>query len=165
MPVATASCPVDRWQNPRIFFSLYRRSAAISIRLRHSVRKTPSNSLYPNIPYSDHVVVHLLELILGRVESIWGRVELVGFEALIGKLDLEWLVIFLWAPLELNIVQLATKELTVGTLSLSACADAASVVTNRATGLDRTLLLTGSLPAGLKALVNMATSDAEAVER
>ena len=59
---------------------------------------------------------------------------------------------------------MAIKKLTVGTLSLSACAEAASVVTNRAAGLDRTLLLTGSLLAGLKALVNMATSDAEVVE-
>ena len=47
------------------------------------------------VPYSNHVVVHPLELLLCGVESVWRRVKLVGFEALVGELDFERLVIFL----------------------------------------------------------------------
>lgn len=40
-------------------------------------------------------MVHLFQLLLGCLESVWRRVELVGFEALIRQLDCERLVIFL----------------------------------------------------------------------
>ena len=41
-------------------------------------------------------MVHLFQFLLGCLEGVWGRVELVGFEALIRELDCERLVIFLW---------------------------------------------------------------------
>jgi hypothetical protein len=48
-----------------------------------------------SVPDRDHVVVHLLELLLGGLQSVWGRVELVGLEALVRETDGEWLVILL----------------------------------------------------------------------
>jgi hypothetical protein len=47
------------------------------------------------VPDGDHVVVHLLQLLFCRFEDIWGRVEFVGLEALVGEPDFEGLVIFL----------------------------------------------------------------------
>jgi hypothetical protein len=46
-----------------------------------------------NIPDDDHVAVHLLQLLLGDLEGIWWRVQLVCLEALIVELDLEWLFV------------------------------------------------------------------------
>jgi hypothetical protein len=46
--------------------------------------------------HGDHVVVHLLQLLLGCVKGERGRVELVGLEALVGELDLKGLVVLLW---------------------------------------------------------------------
>lgn len=45
------------------------------------------------VPDGDHVVVHLLQLLLGDIESVGRRVELVGLEALITEGDLEGLVV------------------------------------------------------------------------
>jgi hypothetical protein len=45
--------------------------------------------------HGDHVVVHLLQLLLCGVEGERGRVELVGLEALFGELDLKVLVVLL----------------------------------------------------------------------
>lgn len=47
------------------------------------------------VPHRDHVVVHLLELLLGGLESVRGWVELISLEALIGETDSEQLVILL----------------------------------------------------------------------
>jgi hypothetical protein len=47
------------------------------------------------VPYGDHVVVHLLQLLLGDVHCVWRRVELVCLEGLVGEADLERLVILL----------------------------------------------------------------------
>jgi hypothetical protein len=47
------------------------------------------------VPHGDHVVVHLLELLLGGLEGVRGRVELVGLETLIGETDSERLVLLL----------------------------------------------------------------------
>lgn len=47
------------------------------------------------VPHGDHVVVHLLELLLGGLKSVRGWVELVGLEALIGETDSEELLILL----------------------------------------------------------------------
>lgn len=47
------------------------------------------------VPHRDHVVVHLLELLLGGLEGVRGRVELVSLEALIGETDSEELFILL----------------------------------------------------------------------
>lgn len=49
------------------------------------------------IPDRDHVVVHLLQLLLGGLQGVWGRVELVGLEALVGETDSERLVILLYS--------------------------------------------------------------------
>src|SRR5437016_761979 len=66
MPAATASCPVERWQKPRIFFSLYRRSAAISMRLQvRSIRERLQVFAKLDGPYRDHIIVHPLQLCLG----------------------------------------------------------------------------------------------------
>lgn len=46
--------------------------------------------------HGDHVVVHLLQLLLGGLEGEGGRVEHVGLEALVGQLDLEVGVILLY---------------------------------------------------------------------
>ena len=58
-----------------------------------------------NLPYRHHIGVHALELFLRGLEGVRGRVEFVGFEALIRERDLERLVIFLeshinisWSP-------------------------------------------------------------------
>lgn len=50
-----------------------------------------------SVPYGNHVVVHPLELPLCRLEGIWGRIEFVGLEALIGQPDFERCIIFLFA--------------------------------------------------------------------
>src|ERR1700761_5675993 len=97
MPTDTASWPVERWQKPRISFFLYKPSAAISIRLSRLSRTATSVS--ENVPHSNHVVVHLLQFLLGGAEGVRWRVELVGFEALIREPDVEWLVILLRAGL------------------------------------------------------------------
>jgi len=47
------------------------------------------------IPNGDHVVVHLLQLLLRSHQLVWGRVEFVCLETLIGELDWEWLLIVL----------------------------------------------------------------------
>jgi hypothetical protein len=47
------------------------------------------------IPHRDHVAVHLLQLLLGGLQSVRRRVELIGLEALVGETDGERLVIFL----------------------------------------------------------------------
>lgn len=95
------------------------------------------------VPNSDHVVVHLLELLLGDIESVGGRVQLVGLEGLIGEADLEGLVILLCAVSHLcehlvPPIEAMAASLTSGTFSGSVCDEAASVVTNlkagRATG-------------------------------
>jgi hypothetical protein len=57
-------------------------------------KSSPSMSL-GIVPHRDHVVVHLLELLLGGLEGVGRRVQLVGLEALIGKTDSERLVILL----------------------------------------------------------------------
>jgi hypothetical protein len=47
------------------------------------------------VPHSNHIVVHLLQLLLGCLESVGGWVELISLEGLVGKLDIEWLVVLL----------------------------------------------------------------------
>lgn len=46
-----------------------------------------------SVPDGDHVVVHLLQLLLGNIDSVRGRVELVGLEALVAEGDLEVLIV------------------------------------------------------------------------
>lgn len=87
-----------------------------------------------DIPDGHHVVVHLLQLLLRRVECVGRRVELVGFEALIGEPDLEGLIVFLQGTgPSAKVVRRAIEavELASGTSSLSAWDEAASVVTAR----------------------------------
>jgi hypothetical protein len=50
-----------------------------------------------DIPSGNHLVVHVLQLLLGGLEGIWWWIELVGLEGLVGKTDFEWLIIFLYA--------------------------------------------------------------------
>jgi hypothetical protein len=47
------------------------------------------------LPYGDHIVVHLLQLLLGHIERVWRRVELVCLKGLVGETDLKGLVILL----------------------------------------------------------------------
>lgn len=47
------------------------------------------------LPGGYHIVVHLLQLLLGSVKGVRRRVKLVSLEALIRKLNLEWLIILL----------------------------------------------------------------------
>ena len=51
--------------------------------------------LVSKLPYRHHIVVHPLELLLCGVKGVWRRVEFIGFEALLGELYLERLVILL----------------------------------------------------------------------
>ena len=60
------------------------------------------------IPDRDHVVVHLLQLLLGGLQGVWGRVELVGLEALIGETDSERLVILLYSTA--NAISIESSE-------------------------------------------------------
>lgn len=89
-----------------------------------------------SVPDSDHVVVHLLQLLLGRLECVGRGVELVRLEGLVREADLEGLVIglrLLAIALRSASLQLplsASGPPTSGTWSRSACDEAASVVTN-----------------------------------
>ena len=60
-----------------------------------SQRLAQTTHLMLIVPHRDHVVVHLLELLLGGLESVRGWVELISLEALIGETDSEQLVILL----------------------------------------------------------------------
>jgi hypothetical protein len=71
----------------------------------------------------------LLEFLFGGAEGVWGRVEFVGFKALVREPDIEWLVIFLQASLVRT--EKMGDKLTCGTLAGSVCDEAASVVTSR----------------------------------
>lgn len=92
------------------------------------------------IPHGDHVVVHGLELILGGLQGVRGRVDLVGLEALIGEADGERLVILLCSAIAM--IRIGSDSAWTGVSSFpngaqqtcgmfSACAEAASVVTER----------------------------------
>jgi hypothetical protein len=48
-----------------------------------------------NLPDGHHVVVHLLQLLLGGVQGVGWWIELVGLERLVGEVDGEGLIIFL----------------------------------------------------------------------
>jgi hypothetical protein len=50
-----------------------------------------------SVPDGDHVVVHLLQLGLGRIERVGRRVELVRLKALIREADLKGLIVLLRA--------------------------------------------------------------------
>lgn len=85
-----------------------------------------------NIPHRDHVIVHLLQLLLCGVQFVRGRVELVRLETLVGELDGEILIIFLPAVLAAELASmLHISRHTSGTSPFSACELAASVVTVR----------------------------------
>lgn len=47
------------------------------------------------IPYRNHIIVDLLQFLLGRLQGVGRRIELVGLEALIGKIDSEGLILLL----------------------------------------------------------------------
>jgi hypothetical protein len=47
------------------------------------------------VPHSNHVVVHLLQLLLGHLQGVRRRVDLISLEALIGEADGKRLVLFL----------------------------------------------------------------------
>jgi hypothetical protein len=47
------------------------------------------------LPDSNHIVIHLLQLLLGGIECVRWRVEFIRLEALVRQSDLEWLVILL----------------------------------------------------------------------
>ena len=87
------------------------------------------------IPHGDHVVVHLLQLLLGNFHCVWRRVELVRLKGLVGEADLEGLVILLQTVNYLSrgyshSIGISGCRLTDGTLAGSVCDEAASVVTN-----------------------------------
>ena len=87
------------------------------------------------VPDGDHVVVHLLQLILGDIERVRRRVELVRLERLVGEADLEGLVVLLRAVNRLLAPNRPNRAPpTSGTFSGSVCDEAASVVTKRNAG-------------------------------
>jgi hypothetical protein len=45
------------------------------------------------VPDGNHVVVHLLQLLLGHLHGVWWGVKLVCLETLIAEGDLEWLLV------------------------------------------------------------------------
>lgn len=67
-------------------------------RLERASRKEVGGEI-GRIPDRNHVVVHLLKLLLGGLQGVWGRVELVGLEALVGEADSEGLVILLYSAI------------------------------------------------------------------
>lgn len=91
------------------------------------------------LPHSDHVVVHLLQLLLGDFERVWRRVELVRLKGLVGETNLKRLVVLLETISHLFIFahrlrHVTRAPLTAGTFSLSVCDEAASVVTDLKAG-------------------------------
>jgi hypothetical protein len=85
-------------------------------------------------------MVDLLQLLLGGLQSVRGRVELVGLEALIGEADGEGLVLLLYSASPVSALRVPRcsgdfssspdgSQQTSG--MFSACAVAASVVTER----------------------------------
>jgi hypothetical protein len=76
---------------------LYQREK--SKRLERASRKEAIGGIGERIPDRNHVVVHLLQLLLGGLQGVWGRVELVGLEALVGEADGEGLVILLYSAI------------------------------------------------------------------
>jgi hypothetical protein len=46
---------------------------------------------------SDHVVVHLLEFFLGRLEGVGWWIEVIGFEGFVAEGYFEGFVVFLWS--------------------------------------------------------------------
>ena len=110
------------------------------------------------VPDCYHVVVHLLELLLGGVERVGGRVELIGFEALVGEPDLEGLFIFLPDCQLLPSCTTPIVELVSGLTSgrFSAWDEAASVVTaRRAKGAKALRRTAGVNTLFLRALENI----------
>ncbi len=73
-------------------------------------------------PDRDHVFVHLLQLLLRRIQDVRRRIEVVGFETLLGELDLEGLIIFLQIAVSKmpNRIPVCLIVLTSGTSSFSA---------------------------------------------
>lgn len=45
------------------------------------------------VPDEDHVAVHVLELLLGDLEGVRRRVQLVRLETLVAQVDLEGLIV------------------------------------------------------------------------
>lgn len=112
-------------------------------------------------------MVHLLQLLLGRVQGVRRRVQLVRLKALIRQRDLEDLIILLHTQrhqthqLESQTsigVFIKKNHLTSGTASLSAWALAASVVTVRFTNavFEKTFWRRGAARPVLNARENMA---------
>ena len=48
-----------------------------------------------HIPGGNHILVHLLQLGLGGLKSVGGRIKLISLEGLIGELDMERLLVLL----------------------------------------------------------------------
>jgi hypothetical protein len=86
-------------------------------------------------------VVHLLQLLLGGLQSVRRRVELISLEALVGETDGERLVIFLYSASTSISIEVFRGSRTIFLFSgwvpqqtcgmFSACDEAASVVTER----------------------------------
>ena len=98
-------------------------------------------------PHRDHVVVHLLQLLLCRVKMVGRRIQLIGFKA-VATLTLRIPDDHL-SDADLSSLSVTSNGLSssCGTFSLSACDDAASVVT------DLVALATCGLIAGALAAV------------
>lgn len=121
-----------------------------------------------SLPYRYHVIVHLLEFFLGRLKSVWWRVKFVCLEALIGKLDGEGLIIFLQSrkqsisALSICLYPLSqiVQVLVMRTAGISsACAEAASVVTERRSSCVERCLPTWATPRALTSLENISIDD------
>ena len=134
-----------------------------------------------DVPDGNHVVVHLLQLVLGHLNGVGRGVQLVCLEALVGKVDLEGLIIRLSSKVSIGFLKANTSSLncsgsfgrgstwaekahrTSGTLLLRD-ADAALVVTERAAiakgagALARIGSALGATRVARRALENMARS-------
>ena len=47
------------------------------------------------VPYHNHIVVQLLQFLLGHIDGVWRRIKFVRLKAFVGEPDLEVFVIFL----------------------------------------------------------------------
>lgn len=113
-----------------------------------------------DVPGQDHVVVHLLQLLLGDLERVRRRIEFIRLEALFGEIDREGLIFSLEYHITLAGVHTLSMSpysvLTSGTLVLSVSDDAASVVTARRQLLRRATDLRGKGRLARNTRANMA---------
>lgn len=108
------------------------------------------------LPGENHVVIHLLQLLLGDIKGVRRWIQFICLEAFVGEVDSEMLVIFLQLTSSDKHMKFTVELLTSGTFSLSVCDEAASVVTARRQAPVKAPCLSPNGRLDLSALENMS---------